>query len=61
MNEIVFTIAASAIALFLILLLMRFGYKRSIRQIWRALKSQSSGLVFTKDMVADLDERGMRG
>ena len=56
MNEIMFTIAASAIALFLILLLMRFGYERSIKRIWRSLKTPSTELVFTKDMVADLDE-----
>ena len=56
MNEIMFTIAASAIALFLILLLMRLGYSRSIKRLWRSLNTPSTELVFTKDMVADLDE-----
>ena len=50
------TIAASAIAVFLLLLLLRLRYNRLIRAIWRSLKIPSTGLVFTPDMVSDLDE-----
>ncbi|MBE9045960.1 hypothetical protein IQ255_16375 [Pleurocapsales cyanobacterium LEGE 10410] len=49
-------IVAGAIATLLILLLIRLRYDRSVKQIWRSLKTKPSGLVFTKDMVADLDE-----
>ena len=54
--KILLIIAASAIALFLILLLMRLRYKRLVKEIWRSLKISCTELVFTKDMVADLDE-----
>jgi hypothetical protein len=49
-------IITGAISLILVLLLIRLKYDRSVKQIWRSLKSQSTGLIFTKDMVADLDE-----
>lgn len=54
-NFLVVTVA-SAVAIFLILLLIRLRYDRLVNEIWRSLKTQPSGLVFTEDMVADLDE-----
>ena len=40
----------------LILLLIRLRYDRLVKQIWRSLKTKPTGLVFTQDMVAGLDE-----
>ena len=54
-NFLVVTVA-SAVAIFLILLLIRLRYERLVKEIWRLLRTQPSGLVFTEDMVADLDE-----
>ncbi len=51
-----FAMVVSAIAVLLILLLIQIRYDRLVKQIWRSLKSQSSNAVFTKDMIADLDE-----
>ncbi len=54
--KILLIIATSAIALCLILWLMRLRYEGSIKQIWRSLKIQPTGIVFTSDMVANSDE-----
>ena len=54
--KVLLVIVASTVAVSLILLLIRLKYDRSVKQIWRSLKTQPSGLVFTKDMVAGLDE-----
>lgn len=54
--KILFVIATGAIALLLLLLLIRLRYDRLIKEIWRSLKSPPSSNVFTADMVADLDE-----
>ena len=56
MNKVFSIIVASAIALFLIFVLIRIRYDRSVKQIWRSLKTPPTGLVFTPDMIADLDE-----
>ena len=56
MNKVLQIIVAGAIAIFLVLLLIRLRYDRSVTQIWRSLKTQPTGLVFTKDLVAGLDE-----
>ena len=53
MNEIILNIAASVIALFLILLLMRLRYDRLVKEIWRSLKIQSKGLVLTLNIDAE--------
>ncbi len=55
MNILLF-LAASAIAFLLLLLLIRLRYDRLIKEIWRSLKTLSTGDIFTEDMVADLDE-----
>ncbi len=49
-------IVAGAIAVLEILLLIRVRYDRLVNNIWRSLKSEPSDRVFTKEMVADLDE-----
>lgn len=54
--KILLAISGIAIAVLLILLLIRLRYERLIRQIWRSLKTQSTGEIFTQDLVADLDE-----
>ncbi len=56
MNKILVTIVTLAIAILLILLLIRLRYDRLVRQIWRSLKSESTGTIFTADLVADLAE-----
>ncbi|HEY9771201.1 MAG TPA: DUF6544 family protein [Coleofasciculaceae cyanobacterium] len=50
------TIVTLAIAILLILLLIRLRYDRLVRQIWRSLKSEPTGTIFTADLVADLAE-----
>lgn len=54
--KILSLVVAMAIALFLILLLIRLRYDRLVKQIWRSLKTPSTDFVFTEDMTADLDE-----
>lgn len=54
--KILLILATSAIALFLILLLMRLRYDRLVKKIWRSLKTQPTNIVFTPDMVAGLEE-----
>ena len=56
MNKVFSIIVASAVALFLIFVLIRIRYDRLVKQIWRSLKTPPTGLVFTPDMIADLDE-----
>ncbi len=56
MTNILPAIGGSAIAIFLILLLIRLRYDRLIEEIWRSLKVQSTGNVFNADTIADLDE-----
>ncbi len=51
----IFTIVV--VAIFSILLLIRIRYDRLVKQIWRSLKVQPTEMIiFTQDMVADLDE-----
>ena len=54
--NILLILAACAIAVLLILLLIRIRYDRLVKQIWRSLKTKSTGLVFERNMVANLDE-----
>lgn len=54
--KILMVIVAAAIAILLILLLIRLRYDRLVKEIWRSLKSQHTGLIFTEEMVAGLDE-----
>lgn len=61
MIDILLVVSGSALLLFLLLLLIRLRYEHLTREIWRSLKTQSSGNifsaeVFTKEMVASLDE-----
>lgn len=56
MRNILSVIGGCAIALPLLLLSIRLKQDRSVKQIWRSLKIPGTKLVFTKDMVADLDE-----
>ena len=56
MNKVLQIIVAGAIAILLLLLLIRLRYDRSVKQIWRSLKTQPTGSVFTQDLIAGLDE-----
>ena len=56
MRNILLIVSGCAIALLLLLLLIRLRYDRSIKEIWRSLKIKSTGDIFNADMIADLDE-----
>ena len=56
MRNILLAVGGCAIALLMLLLLIRLSYDRSLKSIWRSLKSQPSNAVFTQEMVAHLDE-----
>lgn len=56
MNKVLQIAIVIAIAVLSILLLIRLRYDRLVKEIWRTLKIPSTGLVFTEDMTADLDE-----
>lgn len=56
MGHILLALSGCAIAFLLLLLLVRLKYERSIREIWRSLKSHPSDAVFSQDTVAHLDE-----
>ncbi|MDJ0692371.1 MAG: hypothetical protein QNJ41_28270 [Xenococcaceae cyanobacterium MO_188.B32] len=56
MDKVLLAIVTGAIAIVLVLFLMGIRYDRSIAEIWRSLKSEPTGNIFTVDMVANLDE-----
>lgn len=51
-----FPIVTSAIAVLTILFLINVRYDRTVKKIWVSLKSEPSNTIFTKNMVANLDE-----
>ena len=54
--QIIGLVMETAIALGLILLLIRLRYERIVKQIWRSLRVEPNNMVFTSEMVAELDE-----
>ncbi len=54
--QIIGLVMETAIALGLILLLIRLRYERIVKQIWRSLRVEPNNMVFTPEMVAELDE-----
>ncbi len=54
--KVLFFIATIAIAILLVLLLVQIRSDRSVKEIWRSLKTEPSNSVFAEDMVANLDE-----
>ena len=54
--QIIGLVMGAAIALGLILLLIKLRSERIVKQIWRSLQVEPNNMVFHPEMVAELDE-----